>query len=264
MTATTINTFQRSTYGEILPLRNFDKSYNTYLGDIIAEASCMIAQAVKSKKIDKAYDYISWDRKKRAEGDALHHELYDVSEDGRHCLVCLRSTQGNGKYGVSTTSKDYVIISQWGAGVKVVEAPKAKAAKAAKQAKNPGDAIMVCLGKKKLTTPQLEKTTCYKIAVWDEDEGFISVYDSSSWSLGKTRTERSTMNHRGGYYVFPSVESALEAWSDRVVFTPQILSHRKKYALLECECSGRAYQHDSGKICISRVKPVNQVASLLY
>jgi len=257
-----INTISRNEYGQVVEFgTHFSKAYTPYIADIIAEARCMIGAAVKTKKIDRAYDNISWDRKKRAEGDALHHEIYDISDDGRHTLVCLRSTQGNGKYGVSTTSKRYFILSAHGKGVKVVEAPKSKAAKAAKQAKTPGEAIMVCLGKKKLSVPGLEKTTCYKIVAIENGE-FASVYDDSPWNLNKTRTEKSTLDHNGGYYVFPSIESAMTAWTERLAFREDWMT-ADRYALLECECSGRAYQHNNDKICISRVKPVAQIATFI-
>jgi len=260
-------TFTRNDYGQIIaPVRQenaFGRTPSTpYLCDIYAETCHLIKLAVKSKKILPAYDYISFDRKRRAKGSARHHEIYDISDDARHLLLCVRETEGRGKYGVSTTSKTYYIISTHGKGVRVKEAPKSKAAKAAKQAANPGDAIAVCLGKKKLqsTIKSLPSETCYKIVAVAED--FVSVFDNSPWTLGKARREAATKNHDGGFYVFPSVEAALIAWNDRKVFAEEWMKSTR-YSLLECKCSGRRYLHDNKKICVTQVKPVSEVAALL-
>ncbi len=150
--------FKRDNYGMILPPQIF--SPTKYLQDLFSEAECMILAAEKSKKIQTSYNNIEtkWKNRqiKNRWGSALQHEIYDISDDARHVLVCVRSTEGD-KYGIKTTGKDYFIISAHGHSVRVVAASKAKAAKAAKQAQNPGDAILVCLGKKKLTVPAMEK-----------------------------------------------------------------------------------------------------------
>jgi TusA-related sulfurtransferase len=232
-----------------------------YAVDLYTETCHLIKLAVNTKKILPAYDDISFDRKRRAEGSARHHEIYDISDDARHLLLCVRETEGS-KYGVSTTSKEYFIISTHGKGVRVQDAPKAKAAKAAKQAVNPGDAITVCLGKKKLqgTVSSMCRETCYKIVAVADD--FVSVFDNSPWTLGKSRREASTKNHDGGFYVFPTVEAALIAWTERKAFADEWMT-AEKYSLLECECSGRRYLHDNKKICVTQVKPVAEVAGLL-
>ena len=138
--------FERNQYGEIMrPASRIGSSM--YAIDLYAETCHLIKLAVAAKKIPYSYDTITWDRKRRADGDACHHEIYDISADARHILLCVRWTEGS-KYGVRTTVKKYYILSTHGNGVRVQEAPKSKAAKAAKQAINPGDAIAVCLGKK--------------------------------------------------------------------------------------------------------------------
>lgn len=255
--------FQRNSYGEIINpnYQQFTGEFCQYAADLYAETCHLIKLAVKTKKIDPSYDSISFDRKGRADGYARHHEIYDISDDARHLLLCVRETEGS-KYGVRTTSKEYFVISTHGQGVRVQEAPKSKAAKAAKQAINPGDAIAVCLGKKKLqsTATAWEKETCYKIVAVADD--FISVFDNSPWSIGKARREASTENHAGGFYVFPTVEAALIAWNDRKAFAEEWMT-ADKYSLLECECSGRRYLHDNKKICVTQVKPIAEVAGLL-
>jgi len=260
------NLFQRNSYGEIVkPVAAANAFGGTcssqYACDLYAETCHLIKLAVKSKKIDAAYDDISFDRKRRAEGSARHHEIYDISDDARHLLLCVRETEGS-KYGVRTTSKEYFIVSTHGKGVRVQPAPKSKAAKAAKQAINPGDAIAVCIGKKKLQSAvaSLDKQICYKIVAVADD--FISVFDNSSWSIGVARREASTSNHDGGFYVFPSVEAALVAWNARLVFADEWMT-AEKYSLLECECSGRRYLHDNKKICVTQVRPVAEIAALL-
>lgn len=261
-----INTsFKRSEYGQIIDPRPiiYNKSHvPSYLEDLFSEAECLIQTAVKAKKIQPQYDNIEteWKRGriKDRSGDACRHEIYDISDDGRHTLLCTRMAEGS-KYGIRTVSKTYFIISTHGKGSRVVEAPKSKAAKAAKQAVNPGDAIQVCLGKKKLTSPMTEKRVCFKI-VAKTDDGFESVYDQSPWDLEKSRVEKSSMNHESGFYVFPTVTAAMSAWTERNAFASEWMTS-EKYAILKCECSGRSYSFDNDKICISRVKPVKEIAN---
>jgi hypothetical protein len=252
--------FQRNHYGEIMRPANVIGS-SQYAIDLYAETCHLIKLSVASKKIPYSYDSITWDRKRRADGDACHHEIYDISADARHILLCVRWTEGS-KYGVRTTEKKYYIISTHGKSVRVQEAPKSKAAKAAKQAINPGDAIAVCLGKKKLAgaVASMAKETCYKIVAIADD--FICVFDDSNWSLGKTRRQASTPSHAGGFYVFPTVADALTAWTQRIAFADEWLT-RERYSLLACECSGRRYLHDNNKICVTQVKPVAEIAALL-
>lgn len=258
--------FERNEYGEIIPYGAFNihtNDYSQYLRDLYCEAKCLIQIAVQKKKLQFAYDDLKWDRKRRVEGEALHHEIYDISKDGRHVLICCRKTEGRWKYGVSTVSKDYYIISAYGKdNVKIQEAPKSKAAKAAKSTKENGDAILICLGKKKLSAPSLSKEICYKIAGFVDDTP-VSVYDDSEWTIGKRRIEKASPDHDSGFYVFLSIETALQAWKERVVFKDRWLKDDYKYVLLECECYGRKYFHDSNKVCISAVKPLEIVAGLI-
>lgn len=251
----------RNSYGEI-NRPNVYLNENKFDLDLYSEARCLIASAEKKKKIPAAYDTISFDKKRRADGSALHHEIYDISDDARHVLVCVRETEGT-RYGVKTLSKTYFIVSAHGkTGVKVQEAPKAKAAKAAKQAgNNYGFALEVCMGKEKLKTKATEKRTGFKI-VADTESGFKSVYDGSDWTPGKTRRERATMNHAGGFYIFPTLESAVKAWENRVAFNAEWMTE-EKYAILECECAGNAYQHDNQKICVTRCKPIAPIANFI-
>jgi len=258
-----ITNFKRTQYGEIInpaPMAWATTHAPSYFEDLYSEARCMIQQAEKKGKIPREYDNIKtkWKngRPKEHSGDACRHEIYDISGDARHTLLCCRTAEGN-KYGIRTISKTYFIISTWGKGLKIIEASKSKAAKAAKQAKLPGDAIKICLGKKKLRNPATEKRICFKI-VAKVNDSYQSVYDDSAWDLGTSRIEKSSMNHGTGFYVFPSVQTAVTVWKKRLAFADKWMT-ADEYALLECECYGRSYRFDNDKICISRVKPMKEV-----
>lgn len=248
---------KRNSYGQIM---NPDFDANQYERDLHSEAWCLINAAAKKRKIKIASDSITFDRKGRADGYATHHEIYDISPDARHVLVCVRDAEGT-RYGVKTTLKNYYIVSAHGKlGTHVQPAPKSKAAKASKQASDYGHAIEVCIGKAKLRGPAKVETRCYKI-VADTLDGYKSVYDGSPWNIREKRTERATMNHEGGYYVFPTVETAITAWENRIAFSGDWLEY-EKYAILECECAGRHYRHDNSKICVTNVTPISKVKNL--
>ena len=251
--STTVN---RTAYGEIQ--RPIGTSEDVVMYDTAAD---MIRTATARKKLPRAYDSIKWDQKRRADGDAVHHEIYDYTTDGKAVLMCVRCTEGT-KYGVRTTSKTYYIVSVYGSGLRVVETSKAKAAKAAKAAGNTlGEAIDVCRGEKTLAIKTAVVLDGYKIVSEPEPGQYASVFDGSTWDIDVTRIEASTDDHTGGYYVYGSLENAVGAWESRKTFADEWMTG-SNYAVLRCECSGRSTQFGSGKICVTRVRPVEKVVVL--
>ena len=134
--------YYRTQYGELVPRNPEFEIWKMAMG--------MIAQAAKTKKIPSAYNSIEFDRRGRADGDAIHHEIYDIHPDPIRVLLCIRETEGT-KYGVRTVQKNYVLLIRHGKGVRVKPAKKSIAAKAAKAADcELGCAINVVTGKAKL------------------------------------------------------------------------------------------------------------------
>lgn len=249
-------TLSRDSYGALHAIYSTsDADRNLYLSAMV-----LVQRAAQKKLIPAAYDSISWDRKGRSDGCAVHHEVYDIYPDGRHVLVCIRETEGS-KYGVKTLSKSYFLISKKGRGVVAIEANKAVAAKAAKSCgQTLGGAIIIVSGRGKLPTPMAEKHTGYKL-VAQADDGFASVWDSSKWKIGKTRTERATPDHEGGFYYYATIEEALEAAAHNDVFGTA--REHKKLVVVEVEASGKHYAHSATygtKLCASRIKPIREVA----
>lgn len=249
-------TLSRDSYGALYSIYNTSETdRNLYLSAMV-----LVQRAAQKKLIPASYDNISWDRKGRSDGDAVHHELYDIYPDGRHVLVCVREAEGS-KYGVKTLSKDYFLISKKGRGIVAVEASKAVAAKAAKSCgQTIGGAIVIVSGRGKLPSPIAEKRTGYKL-VAQSDNGFVSVWDGSPWRIGKTRTERATPDHDGGFYYYATIDEALEAAAHNDVFGTA--REHKKLVVVEVEASGKHYTHSATygtKLCASRIRPIREVA----
>lgn len=223
----------------------------------------LVNTAAERGKIPTAFDEISWDRKSRASGEALHHEVYDVNPEGTRALVCLRHARGS-KYGVATTSKEYVVVAKHGRGIRVLDANKAFAAKAAKAAgESLGVAIETALGKRKLAVKAGTVRTGYKLLVRTSD-GFESAWDGSAWLLGKPRIEAATEDHTGGYYYYATLDEALEAAAMNDVFGKARRHHR--LALCEVEASGRHYEHRGRigtKLCATKVVVLREIASTI-
>lgn len=95
---------KRTTYGEIILTQDTDEITR----EQYKNALLLIKLAVEREELPKAFDTIEFDKKRRASGLALHHEIYDFNVDS--VLICVRKTSGEGKYGVSTISKEYFII----------------------------------------------------------------------------------------------------------------------------------------------------------
>lgn len=223
----------------------------------------LVAQAADRGKIAKAFDALAWDRKGRASGEAVHHEIYDVNNVGTRALVCVRHAVGS-KYGVRTTSKEYFVIARHGRGIRVMEANKAVAAKAAKAAgETLGVAIETALGKRKLAVKVVTVRTGYKVLVRTEI-GFRSAWNESEWIIGKARIEAATDDHTGGYYYYATIEEALEAAACNDVFG-DARGHRR-LAICEVEASGRHYEHCARvgtKLCATKVTVLREIASTL-
>ena len=249
---------KRTAYGELTPTTAADT-------DTYRTAQAIVSLAVKSKKIPNSYDTITRDRKGRFDGDALHHEIYDIS--GSTVLVCVRETEGT-KYGVKTISKNYYLIRRCGRGVTVAEASKAVAAKAAKtQPGTLGYAIAVLTGKDTLVGKPQPKREGYKAITLDEYGCPVSVWDGSPWPLGKTRIEQATADHCGGLYYYRTIQEVIEAAHANDIFGDA--REHKNLVIARVEVSGREYGYDSAwqdtatKRCVTRIKPIEIVASVI-
>lgn len=250
-------TFSRTQYGELTAAR---KGFvvDAEAQSMLNAAMAMAKAAAAKKKIPAAFDNMTWERinsrigNKRV-GDALHHEIYDISEDGKHVLLCCRAVEGN-KYGIKTVSKQYFILHKHGTGVRVEEASKAIAAKAAKQA---GDGIGLALdilsGKAKLDS-SLEIRTGFKVVTRNEAGELVSVWDGSGWPIGKRRGEKATDSHDGGFYYYRTAEEALAAAKTKTIFQPDM--HDQELVMLEVEASGNEYRLADGKLCVTFLKPL--------
>lgn len=253
-----MTTLARTSYGDLhIAADTTHEDRDTY-----QVARDLVALAAKAKKIPGAHDSLKRDRKGRWSGFALHHEIYDIS--GATVLVCVRETEGT-RYGVKTLSKNYYMIRRCGRGVIVTEANKALAAKAAKsQPAALGYAIAVLSGRDTLAGHVQPKREGYKALTLDDAGRPISVWDASPWPLGKTRIERATDNHTGGFYYYRTIREVIEAAHDNNIFGDA--RDHKNLVVARVEVSGREIGFTNGatvKRCVTRIKPVEIVASII-
>jgi hypothetical protein len=255
----TVATMTRSEYGEIINL-------NTE-SNLLEQARELVSKAASKKRIPQAYDNMTWERvnsrigNKRI-GTAIHHEIYDIAPNGKAVLVCCREAEGT-RYGIKTVKKDYYLIKKHGNGTIVEPAKKSVAAKAAKAGGNLlGYAIAVVTGKEQLRTKAQVKREGYKALTIDESGNLVSCWDGSEWPLGKTRVEKATDDHTGGFYYYRSMDEVLEAARANNIFGPA--REHTNLMIVKVEVSGCEYQIcASGKRCATRMKPVEVVAAAL-
>jgi hypothetical protein len=250
-----MNQITRTSYGEIVTTQA--------TRDAINGARAMATQAAQRGKIPAKYDDMEWgksgkERGKRI-GNALYHEVYDFTPNGRKALICVREVEGD-RYGQKTTSKTYYIVAKHGAGVRVTEAPKAIAAKAAKGAGELGQAIEVCEGKAKLHNPAREIRTGYKFVTRNDAGELVSVWDGSAWALGVTRSQGATSDHSGGFYYYATKKEAVSAANESSVFGNAREHHN--LVLVEVSVTGREFRHGA-KRCATHITPVLIVAEKL-
>lgn len=255
-TANITSTLARDTYGAL----HHSMSINDTDRALYSAALKLTLAAAKYKKIPTSFDGMEWGssgkEKGKKIGDALHHEIYDISPDGRIVLVCCRAVSGD-RYGQKTTGKEYFLVRAHGAGVRVLPANKAIAAKAAKSA-GPvlGVAIAVCSGKQKLTTAPMKKRIGYKAVAYVGGE-LKSIFSAEKYTLGTRKADAVADDHGGGYYFYASPEEACRA----EVPNASALINEKR-VILKCEMSGRGLAYGS-KLAASYIRPIEIIASVI-
>ena len=83
---------------------------------------------------------------------------------------------------------------------------------------------------------------------------FASIFDGSSYDLGKTKREKAQPDHGGGFYVYPSEYEANSA-----AFPKNSLFQDCNRAVLRCEVWGTCQKYDNGKESWSNIKPLEVV-----
>lgn len=227
----------------------------------------LIKAAEISGAIPGSYDTIGFDRKGRADGSALHHDLYDFAP--RAAIVCIRRTEGT-QYGVKTLSKTYMLIESRRRKItaREITIPVAKYAKM--QMLHYGDIVAIAQGKKRITlvTPgqlrrqEMLKTVHrgYKAVAIDQDGRYISVWDGSPWEIGVARIEVAHQDHIGGLYYYQDFQAMLEAAKNNGIFGRSKNHHR--LAVLEVEATGIHIRYGH-KLAASKITPVRQIASII-
>lgn len=221
-------------------------------------ATQLLARAVAAGSIPQAYDGIEWDRQRRADGTALHHDLYDVAQQS--AIVCIRRTEGS-RYGVATKSKSYLLITESDEheiAAADLSAPIAKYAKL--PATSLGAIIAHVRGEKKLSLGH-PPVVGYKAVALEADGTYRSVWDQSEWALGLTRVERVAPEHGGGYYYYRDLATLLAAARDNQIFGAA--RNHRRLAILAIRAEGRHIEYSSGKYAASRITVLEQIGSII-
>lgn len=246
----------RTKYGELCPTER--------TAPLIKLASEMAAHAAKMRRIPEAKDNMRWERissrvgNKRI-GTATHHEIYDVTPNGRHALVCVRTVEGT-EWGIKTVSKRYCLLHRHGRGVRVAEANKATAAKAAKGTIELGQAIDVMMGRTKLKRPVATPRSGFKLVRRSLDGELVSVWDGSPWVIGVARTEKASNDHTGGYYYYRTEYEATWQVEERMTFGDA--DDYSDLVLVEVSATGREFELPSGKLCATTLKVVRVIKEI--
>jgi len=244
---------KRNNYGMIYDQRNWNENEPENLS--YTAAKDLIKKAVSKKLIPMAYDCISFDKKSRANGSALHHEIFDFNKNV--VILCLRETEGS-KYGVKTLSKKYVLIQSFRRQISRIDLiiPVAKYAKM--DILHFGDICDIAQGKKKITLMNANHKiyTGYKAVRKDETGNYFSVWDDSAWEIGKTRIEKAQTEHNGGLYYYQDLKSLNNAIAGNTIFGSN--KDHRKLTILKVEASGVHIQYGQ-KFAATRITPIEEV-----
>lgn len=248
------NGLRRNAYGALIPAhpQYIDPSVNAEypnLPDNIIEYYHAL-DIIRNCSL-QSYDNISFDREGRAEGEAMHIEIYDIASDA--VLVCHRHTVGS-RYGVATKRKGYYLLS--GDGCVPVSLPVARYAKADNVIGSIIAKIRGVCDAAKL--PRQPVRDAYKAVAIDNDDTIRSIYSGESYTLGRRYANTVRPNHNGGYYSYPTIEQALNCevpQNSRLLTCPR--------AIVRCEISGNIARYNNGKQASTYLRPIEIVASVL-
>lgn len=218
------------------------------------EAWDLIREAASLKKIPRAYDSIDFDRKGRADGDALHHELYDFAKNA--AVVCIRETEGS-RYGVKTVSKKYMIVVRGEDGDLTAEYTTEPVAKLAKMAINPFGSIVARIlgldGAATLATGSRIDIAYKALALMNGE--LRSIYNGELYELGQEKRQVAQSNHSGGYYCYDNLYDAKNC----EVPTESVYRSAPR-VVVRCEVHGKKIVYGTGKMARTYLKPIEIVA----
>lgn len=209
---------------------------------------------------DGVIENVDADFDKKGRGTATNHDLYSYTADGTLILVQVR----------------HAIVSKWGTSVKIqyfvtdgddaIEITKGKAnIKKAAQSDPAPDSPLRFLRPQlkaewrlkidetpvKLAAPKATEYTIYKI-LHDDNGTLRSVYSGEDYTVGKTKTQKATEDHGGGYYAFLSAEQALQVMSSGNAFAQRLIEG-KKLVLCKGRAYGRPVMYSNSKCAFSRL-----------
>lgn len=218
------------------------------------EAWSLIREAEQQKKIPGSYNSISFDRKGRADGDAIHHELYDFAKNA--AVVCIRETEG-GRYGVKTVSKKYMIVVRGEDGDLTAEYTTEPVAKLAKMAINPFGSIVARIlgldGAATLATGSRIDIAYKALALMNGE--LRSIYNGELYELGQEKRQVAQSNHSGGYYCYDNLYDAKNC----EVPTESVYRSAPR-VVVRCEVHGKKIVYGTGKMARTYLKPIEIVA----
>lgn len=217
------------------------------------EAWSLIREAEQQKKIPGSYDSISFDRKGRADGGAIHHELYDFVKNA--AVACIRETEGS-RYGVKTISKKYMIIVRGEDGEIAAEYTTEPVAKLAKAGKPFGSIVARILGLDGAATLATGSRIdiAYKALALVDGE-LRSIFSGELYELGQEKRQVAQSNHSGGYYCYDNLYDAKNC----EVPTESVYRSAPR-VVVKCEVHGKKIVYGTGKMARTYLKPIEIVA----
>lgn len=275
---TTPEKITRNSYGEIIaarPVSTFNPATYGFTSDFPGDATAtpaaygrawdIIATAAHQGKLTAAFDNITWDRKRRADGEACHHELYDCAPGA--ALICQRYTEGT-RYGVKTTSKTYYLLTRTAGKITCTIAPdQARIAKLGKSGLPYGGIIAAITGKKPATikTKIIPAEIGYKALVKTAEGKLVSAWDDSEWQLGRERAEKLDDNEyehpKTGLYYYKTLPELINAATNNEIFG-EARSH-KNLIVVEVQVRGRRTQVTRTKRAATYIKPLREIAAII-
>jgi hypothetical protein len=231
------------------------------------EANDVLQRAIEFGLLDEAGIVDTGSSRRRSRWEAVNHDIYSYTHDGKLIVVQQRESESDGRY---TNVKIRYFVTDGERAIEIVNGKKQiikRAATADAAPDSPLRALRSILPAEwqelidgtpvKLAGTKRATGTGYKLLEMAEDGTLRSLWSADyQYTLGKTKMQKAREDHRGGLYYYRTPDEckrlAAGNWGRTIA----------QFALVRCEVGGNTIEYDSGKRASTYLRPVEVVETI--
>jgi len=231
------------------------------------DAHDMLRRAIDFGLLDEAGIEDTGSSRRRSRWQAVNHDIYGYTHDGKLIVVQQRESESDGRY---TNVKIRYFVTDGETAIEIVNGRKQIIKRAAKSDPAPDSPLralrdnlpltwqeMIDETPVKLAGPKIEFFTGYKLLEMVEDGSLRSLWNADYYYiLGRTKRQAARGNHRGGLYYYRTPDECknlIDGNWGRTINT---------FAVVRCDVGGNTIEYESGKRASTYLRPVEVIETI--